>query len=251
MRTSDGRQPVGAWSRRLLHAAVLLLLLPVPTALAEPDSVPADDVLDALSAELDAAGAANPDPFEDVNRQIFLFNRGVDVVLLDPITRAYRFVLGDFARQSVRNLFANLRTPVVLVNNLLQFRGEDAAITTARFVVNSTMGMGGLFDPASSFGLDPRVSGFGDTLEVAGLSTGPYLVLPLLGPTTVRDGLGNLVDAAMTPQTYILPVMGTVLLTGSNGVVEREKYYDGLQALREQSVDYYASLRSAYFESKR
>lgn len=210
-----------------------------------------DDSLEALSAELDAADAANPDPFERVNRHIFTLNRGVDWILFDPLTRVYRFVLGDFARQSIRNLFANLNTPVVLVNDLLQLQGKDAAVTTARFVVNSTMGMAGLFDPASTFGLAPHVSGFGETLESAGLGSGPYLVLPLLGPTTVRDGFGNLVDAAMAPQTYILPVVGTVLLTGSSGVVEREKHFEGLQALREQSVDFYASLRSAYFESRR
>ena len=275
MSGSNAREPIRTRARRQIHAALLLALLPgsgaaaepgvaaepaaaaAPAAAAEPaaaadsEALASEAALDALSAELDAAGDANPDPFEGINRQIFSFNRGVDIVLLDPITQAYRFVLGDFARQSLRNVFANLRTPVVLVNNLLQLRGEDAAVTTARFVVNSTMGMGGFFDPASSLGLAPHVSGFGETLEMAGLSSGPYLVLPLLGPTTVRDSLGNLVDAAMAPQTYILPVVSTVLITGSNGVVEREKYYEGLKALREQSVDYYASLRSAYFESKR
>jgi phospholipid-binding lipoprotein MlaA len=220
----------------------------------EPVSAPSQDSasernLDALSAELDETGNTRPDPFETVNRHIFSFNTGVDIVLLDPLTRAYRFVLGDFARQSVRNLFANLNTPVILVNDLLQLEAKDAAITTTRFVLNSTMGMGGLFDPASSFGLEAHDSGFGETLEAAGLPSGPYLMMPLLGPTTVRDGFGNLVDVAMAPQSYILPVLGSIILTGSNGVVVREKHFEDMQALREQSVDYYASLRSAFFEN--
>ena len=226
----------------------------IDAAPAEPLAAPSQDSaseenLDALSAELDASGDARPDPFETVNRQILSFNNGVDIVLLDPLTRAYRFVLGDFARQSVRNLFANLNTPVILVNDLLQLEAKAAAITTTRFVLNSTMGMGGLFDPASSFGLEGHDSGFGETLEAAGLPSGPYLMMPLFGPTTVRDGFGNLVDVAMAPQSYVLPLLGSILITGSNGVVVREKHFEDMQALREQSVDYYASLRSAFFES--
>jgi phospholipid-binding lipoprotein MlaA len=273
----EAREPLRARYRRFWHAALVLGLVcalgrpagaePVeaavpgseasPLVLVTPEAPPppatrdgyapmSDDALDALSAELDANSAKNPDPFEGVNRQVFAFNRGVDAVLFDPISRAYRFVLGDFARQSIRNAFANLKTPVVLANNLLQLHPQDAAVTTARFVVNSTLGMGGLFDPASSFGLDARIAGFSDTLEAAGVTSGPYLVLPIFGPTTVRDGFGNLVDAAMAPQTYILPVVGTMVLTGSSGVVERDRYFEGLEALRESSIDYYASLRSAY-----
>lgn len=261
MSRSDASASWRARCCRALYAAIFLLSCPMPALAAddgnEPGTVelaivapevPADDGLDALSAELDAG---HPDPFEGVNRRIFRFNRGVDVVLLDPLTRAYGFVLPEFAKQSVRNVFANLNTPVVLVNDLLQLRGEDALVTAARFVMNTTMGMGGLFDAAASVGLEPHQSGFSETLASAGIASGPYLVLPLLGPTTVRDGVASVVDLALAPQSYVLPVVGSLLVTSSHGITQREKYLEGLEALRESSVDYYASFRSAYFDSRR
>ncbi len=233
-------------------ARQLALLLPAEDA--QPGARPAtpgpwgEDELDALSAELDESIAQ--DPFESVNRYVFSFNEGVDFVLLDPVTRAYSFLLPDGVKSSVRNVFANLNTPVVLVNHLLQLEPRNAFVTTARFLVNSTMGMAGLFDAASTMGLEPHETGFSDTLAVAGVGRGPYLVVPFLGPSTVRDGFGNIVDLAMAPQSYLLPVVGSVLLTGSNGIILREEHFDGLQALRDSSVDYYSSLRSAYLESR-
>lgn len=208
----------------------------------------ADAALDVFAAELDAAPDYS-DPLEPLNRHILSFNRGVDYVLLDPLTRAYAFVMPDLARQSVRNLFANLNTPVVLVNDVLQLRGKDALVTTARFVINSTMGMAGLFDPATTFGLEANDANFSQTLSVAGVPTGPYLVVPLFGPTTVRDGFGGIVDLAMSPQAYVLPLLPVVIVAGSGGFAERERHQEGLDALRESSIDYYASLRSAYLES--
>ena len=207
--------------------------------------------LDALSSELDASRASDADPLESMNRQILSFNRGVDALLLDPLTQAYAFVVPELARQSVRNAFANLNSPVVLVNDLLQLEGEDAFVTTARFLINSTMGMGGFFDAAASMGLDSHVSNFSETLSVAGVPMGPYLVVPLLGPTTVRDGFGTIVDLAMSPQIYILPVTSVVIVTGSDGFSLRAGHADDLAALRETSVDYYAALRSAYLDRKR
>lgn len=236
---------VRGWAHGLALAALLAAF--VPPAAADPAVPSEDDALDALSAELDAA---NPDPFERVNRRIFGLNRGFDLAVLDPMTRAYAYAVPDFARQSIRNVFANLNTPAALVNDLLQFELEDAAVTTARFVINSTMGMGGLFDAASSMGLEPHRADFSETLSFAGIPRGPYLMMPLLGPTTVRDGFGSLVDLAMAPQTYALPFLGFVLVTGSQGFTERERHFEGLQALRGSSIDPYASLRSAYLESR-
>ena len=219
-----------------------------PATAQAAEVAPGDATLDALSAELDTA---QPDPFERMNREVFRFNRGVDTVLLDPVTRAYAFVVPPFARQSVRNVFANLNTPAALVNDLLQLEGRDAFVTVARFVINSTMGMGGLFDAASSMGLESHRADFSETLAFVGVPRGPYLVLPLVGPSTVRDGFGSLVDLAMSPQVYALPLLGFALVTGSQGMTEREKYFEGMEALRESSIDYYASLRSAYLESRR
>jgi phospholipid-binding lipoprotein MlaA len=248
MSASFAREPVRARSRRWIQAALLIAFFPAFGAAEEPAAPSAEDDLDALSAELDAG---QPDPFECVNRQIFRFNHGVDAVLLDPMTRAYAFVVPEFARQSVRNAFANLNTPAALVNDLLQLEPKDALVTTARFLINSSMGMGGLFDAASTMGLPPHRADFSETLAFAGIPSGPYLIMPLLGPTTVRDGFGSLVDLAMAPQTYALPLLGFMLVTGSQGMTEREKHFEGMQALRDSSIDYYASLRSAYFDSRR
>ena len=219
-----------------------------PATAQAAEVAPGDATLDALSAELDTA---QPDPFERMNREVCRFNRGVDTVLLDPVTRAYAFVVPPFARQSVRNVFANLNTPAALVNDLLQLEGKDAFVTVARFVINSTMGMGGLFDAASSMGLESHRADFSETLAFTGVPRGPYLVLPLVGPSTVRDVFGSLVDLAMAPQVYALPLLGFALVTGSQGMTEREEHFEGMEALRESSIDYYASLRSAYLESRR
>jgi len=248
MSASLAREPLRARSRRWIHVALLISFFPAFGAAEEPSAPAAEDDLDALSAELDAG---QPDPFECVNRQIFSFNHGVDAVLLDPMTRAYAFVVPEFARQSIRNAFANLNAPAALVNDLLQLEPKDALVTTARFLINSSMGMGGLFDAASTMGLPPHRADFSETLAFAGIPSGPYLIMPMLGPTTVRDGFGSLVDLAMAPQTYALPFLGFVLVTGSQGMTEREKHFEGMQALRESSIDYYASLRSAYFDSRR
>lgn len=210
-----------------------------------------DADLEALSSELEASRAGDSDPLEPLNRHILTFNHGVDAVLLDPLTEAYAFLVPELARQSVRNAFANLNAPVILVNDLLQLEGRDAFVTTARFVINTTMGMGGLFDAAATMGLEAHVSNFSETLSSAGVPMGPYLVLPLLGPTTVRDGFGTVVDLAMSPQVYVLPVTSVMLVAGGDGFSLRERHADDLAALRESSVDYYAALRSAYLDRRR
>ncbi len=236
--------PAGA--RRWARAALVAACLP-GAAGAEPAAPSEDEALDALSAELDSGDL---DPFERCNRRVFVLNRGIDAVLLDPMTRAYAYAVPDFARQSIRNVFTNLNTPSALVNDLLQLEWKDASVTTARFVINSTMGMGGLFDAASSVGLGTHRADFSETLAFVGIPRGPYLVMPLLGPTTVRDGIGSLVDLAMAPQTYALPLLGFILVTGSQGLTEREEHFEGLEALAEASIDPYASLRSAYLSSR-
>lgn len=209
-----------------------------------------DADLDAISLEIEAERAGDSDPFEPLNRRMLAVNLGVDALILDPLTSVYSFVFPELVRQSVRNAFANLGSPSILVNDLLQLEGRDAANTTARFLINSTMGMGGFFDAASSMGFEPHISSFSETLETFGIPSGPFLILPLIGPTTVRDGFGSLVDLAMSPQIYILPIAGIVIVTGSDGFSLRERNAEELMALRESSVDYYSALRRAYLDSR-
>jgi len=232
-----------------------------PAAAHPPDRAPAEDFafpgsdafagdedLDALSAELDQTGR---DPLEPMNRQVFRFNRGLETLVLDPVTRGYAWLVPPFGRETVRNLFRNLNTPAVLVNDLLQLRARAAAITASRFVINTTLGMGGLFDPAASFGMPAHESDFGQTLARAGLGSGPYIVVPVIGPTTVRDGVGTAVDTLLWPVAWVLPLAGWLAVGGSHGIAQREVHMDDLEALRENSVDYYAALRTAYLASRR
>ena len=217
---------------------------------------PAGEVEDPLLVELEQGEALSsfPDPFEAANRHVLCFNRGLDDFLIDPITRAYQFILPYPLRRSVRNFFDNLDTPVVLVNDVLQLEWHDAGVTTGRFLLNTTLGIGGLFDPSTYIGVPGHHSDFGETMAVYGTPSGPYLVLPLIGPTTVRDGFGTLVHFLFRPTTYLLgpadQLFYGVIYGGGSGLVERDEHEQALRALEESSVDYYAALRNAYYQTR-
>jgi phospholipid-binding lipoprotein MlaA len=199
---------------------------------------------------VDDAGPTVADPLEGSNRAILGFNQRVDDFLLDPLTDAYRFVVPKPASRSLRRVFTNLNTPVYFMNNLFQLRPHDAAETLGACIVNSTFGLGGILDASSAVYLQPRPADFGQTLAVAGVGHGPYLVVPLFGPTTVRDGFGGVVDFFMHPATYFLGIPTLIIWGGSDGVLRREAVADQLEALEESSVDYYSVLRSAYVQAR-
>jgi phospholipid-binding lipoprotein MlaA len=175
------------------------------------------------------------------------FNRGLDWILVDPLTRAYSWVMPDPGERAVRRFFDNLASPSVLVNDLLQLRGRRAAVTSARFLVNTTVGVVGLFDPAQRFGLADHHSDFGQTLWVYGVGSGPYLMLPLFGPSTARDGFGRLVDGALRPDTWLLGGAPLLVLGVGDGLSLRAMHREALEELERSSVDYYAALRSVYW----
>ena len=139
-------------------------------------------------AEEDDAG----DPWEPMNRGLFWVNDGLDRYAIEPVSKAWDFVLPDFAQRSLRNAFENLRFPIVFFNDLFQGKPKQAGQDLARFVLNSTVGIGGLLDPASTIGLKQRNEDFGQTLGYWGVPPGPYLMLPFFGPSSVRDGVGKL-----------------------------------------------------------
>jgi len=142
----------------------------------------------------------------------------------------------------------------VMANDLFQMQWRDAGVTTVRFCVNTTAGIGGLFDPAASMGWEGHYSDFGQTLALLGVPSGPYVMLPVLGPTTPRDGFGSLAGIFFRPATYLLGPGGLIYYStiygGSLGVIEREANADGIRLLKESSIDYYAALRSAYTQSR-
>ncbi|MBL4712100.1 MAG: VacJ family lipoprotein, partial [Gammaproteobacteria bacterium] len=147
-------------------------------------------------------GPENPDdPFESYNRSMFAFNEGVDKYAFKPVAQGYDFIMPNFASKGVSNFFSNIDDIVVFFNQLLQFKFTEAAATSARFIFNSTFGLLGLIDFASDMNLPKQNEDFGQTLATWGVPSGPYVVLPLLGPLTVRDTAGLAVD-----WTYFDPI---------------------------------------------
>ena len=221
-------------------------------SIAPPDAL--DEEYDALFDEEfgldDDAALAKIDPFEETNRNFLKFNRAVDKVFWNPLTTVYRFFVPTPLRLGVRNVFGNIRSPVVIVNHLLQGRVIDAGETLGAFVLNATAGIGGLFDAAAEAGLEIGDEDFGQTLAKAGVGSGPYIMVPVFGPNTLRDGVGGIVDLAFDPATYLLGPIQGLFISGPRGFALREEFADDLAALEESSVDYYAAMRSAYLQTR-
>lgn len=194
------------------------------------------------------------DPLEGVNRGVFKFNDTVDTAVLEPVAKGYRTAVPAPARTGVRNALRNLKTPTILANNLLQADITGAGDTLTRFFANTLFGLGGFVDVASNGGPSYREEDFGQTLGVWGVDHGPYLVLPLLGPSSVRDTTGLVVD------TYADPLRMWLMNTDRDGwyygkvavasVDKREELLDVLADLKKNSVDYYAAMRSAYIQKR-
>jgi phospholipid-binding lipoprotein MlaA len=193
------------------------------------------------------------DPWEPANRWIFRFNQGLDTVFWSPLTTAYQFVIPEPARRALARSAANLNAPSIFANQLFQLRFEDASKTLGRFVLNSTVGMAGLFDAAADgAGWEPTHADFGQTLALLGVGSGPYLVVPIFGPSTVRDGVGNLVDLGLQPLTYVFGIISfeQVFIGGGQGLIRRDRVDRELEALEASSIDFYAALRSAYLQNR-
>jgi phospholipid-binding lipoprotein MlaA len=188
-----------------------------------------------------------PDPLEPMNRGVFRGNRAIDHVLLDPLTRLYGAIVPDPVKRAVRGVFSNLNQPVVIANDLLQLEPRLAGEATARFLLNTTFGIGGILDPATEAGFEKHHADFGQTLGKAGVGPGLYLVIPLLGPSTARDAVGTVIDLALRPDTWLLPLGPRILLGGTWGITEREHHLESLEALERSSVDFYAAVRTAYW----
>lgn len=216
-------------------------------AIAAPPSYPADPLFDEDYEEMEEGV---PDPAEETNRQIFEANQQMDRFVFDPITRGYRFVVPDPLRTGIRNAFDNIDSPIVLANDLLQLEWEDAGITVVRLVLNSTLGIGGLFDVATRMGIEGHDSDFGQTLALAGVPSGPFLMVPIFGPTTLRDGFGTAVDLGMSPTTHLFGPVVLLYYGGTSGLALRDEHFDDLKELEKSSLDYYSTLRSAWWQQR-
>ena len=194
------------------------------------------------------ATAANPDPWEPVNRAIFSFNEVADKAVLEPAAKGYRAVLPNRVRESIGNFLYNLREPAYAVNSALQ--GERVAFGTSvgRLIINSTLGVAGLFDPATTFGYPKVDTRFDKTLATWGVGQGPYVVLPLFGPDTVRGAVGRVPDAFMNPIQYLDGNWPWISQNVAEGLDFRAQNIETIDDLRNGSVDFYATIRSIYLQ---
>ena len=198
------------------------------------------------------ASTGNPrDPFEPLNRGIYHFNDGVDTVLLKPAAEVYRGVLPQFVRTGVSNFYSNINDVIVALNNLLQGKFLNAASDVGRIAVNTTVGVLGVFDAATHVGLEKHDEDFGQTLGYWGIGPGPYLVIPLLGPSSVRDAIGRVVDFFTDPVTYVNPTRDRNMLWGVRFVNRRSELLETSKILETAALDPYEFLRDAYLQRRR
>jgi phospholipid-binding lipoprotein MlaA len=192
-------------------------------------------------------GVANDDPLEPLNRKVFYANRVIDGVLIRPAAEAYRGVVPYFVQDRFRNVLNNLAEIRILANNVLQWRWNAAGTTFSRLVLNSTAGVAGLFDVATSEGLARQSGDFGQTLHGWGVGEGIYLVLPLFGPSNVRDAIGLGVDLYSTPPGPYLPNSSSDAVKAvriADGVDQRSRNIEALDVIEQGSLDFYSQLKS-------
>ena len=213
-------------------------------------SPPPDD-----DAEAKAEFEQINDPLEPTNRAIFTFNDGLDTYFLRPAAQGYRAVVPPFGRDRVLDFLDNLKMPIYFANDLLQGNLSLATVTMERFLLNSTFGVGGLMDVAEPMGIPGHKSDFGQTFGVWGIGEGPYLVLPLYGPSNPRDAIGTGIESYGDPLDYYLNnnYLKWVAWTrmGATALSQREAYLDLLDDVKRTSLDYYSAMRSLYRQRRK
>nr|WP_224795889.1 VacJ family lipoprotein [Pseudomonas fluorescens] len=190
---------------------------------------------------------SDADPWEGINRPIFAFNDALDTYALKPLAQGYQFITPGVVQESIHNVFNNLGEVKNLANDVLQVKFHSAGVDTSRFLLNSTIGLVGLIDVATPMGLQRSDEDFGQTLGYWGVNSGPYLVLPLLGPSTLRDAPAILPDAYANPVRYIGDVPTRNSLYGLDVIDGRAQY---LTAEKLMTGDKYTFIRSAYLQSR-
>lgn len=193
------------------------------------------------------------DPLEPVNRAIFKFNNVVDGYVIRPVAVGYRYVVPAWGRQRVTNVFYNISEPVTVLNSVLQADPENAFTALWRFIINSTFGLLGTFDAASELGLKARPEDFGQTLGVWGVKDSTYIVLPILGPSTLRDGVSLAADYYTNPFYNGMIVHDDDVVWGMvivNGLNKRTNLLDVTDDIDKNSLDPYATYRSAYLQKR-
>jgi len=197
-----------------------------------------------------AAEQEKVDPWEGGNRKIFAFNEGLDIHLIEPVARGWDKIMPAQVQESLTNFYSNLRYPVVFFNDLFQAKPAAAAIETGRFLVNTTLGFGGFFDPATTWGLPRHEEDFGLTLGHWGMDAGRYLMIPLLGPSTVRDLTGQIVDVPLGVISIVADWYITTPVRAVQVINTRAAYLGIVDENRRAAFDYYSFLRDAYLHHR-
>jgi phospholipid-binding lipoprotein MlaA len=200
-------------------------------------------------ASVPTSAQQDDDPLEPMNRAIFEFNNTLDGLILEPAARMYRFAFPQAARDGIGNFLDNLRTPVVLANDLMQGEFERAEMTLGRFMLNTVLGVGGFVDVGAMVGMpDRHTEDFGQTLAVYGVASGPYIMLPLLGPSNPRDATGLVVDALIDPFSILfsdaVPLEARLGQRGAMMLRFREENIETIEELKRTSIDFYAATRT-------
>ncbi|MCC6597822.1 MAG: VacJ family lipoprotein [Alphaproteobacteria bacterium] len=194
------------------------------------------------------------DPFEGTNRAVFAFNNKVDDIIIHPIAKGYNTVVPKPARTGVDNVLRNLKSPVTFANQALQGDVGGAGNVFVRTVINTLLGFGGLFDVAAAEGIEYEQEDFGQTLATWGVGHGPYLVVPIIGPSSLRDYVGYAVDSFADPlRWYLFNIDHEEIYYGKVGMeylTLRASLVDVLEDLEKSSIDYYAATRSAYYQRR-
>jgi phospholipid-binding lipoprotein MlaA len=208
----------------------------------------------ALVALLDChparAEPSEKDPWERVNRKIFRFNDTVDTYFFEPLAKGWSFLMPELVMESIGRAVDNARLPIHLLNDLLQGKPREGFDTVSRFLLNSTLGAGGLFDPAGTIGLSPRREDFGQTLGRWGYRDSAYVMLPFFGPSTVRDTVGLGVDGPVAVWPYFVGLPVSLGVRGGTAINSRALILEELESAKKGALDYYALVRNAYIQHR-
>ncbi|MBI2466325.1 MAG: VacJ family lipoprotein [Candidatus Rokubacteria bacterium] len=190
------------------------------------------------------------DPWEPFNERMFAFNHGLDRHVMKPVATGWDKVVPERAQRALKNAFQNASMPKRFVNSLFQLKFVGAAREMGRLVINSTVGLAGFFDVAKAAGLEPSDEDTGQTLAAYGVGPGPYLVLPFLPPTTVRDGIGFAIDSVLDPISYVAPFAANLGMTGGETINKRAENLETFEDVEESVLDLYSAVRNGYLQRR-
>lgn len=239
----------GSADGRAIKSGVLIMVLTASLQVlaATADATPATPADAVVQESLETTNPFNPDPWESFNRKIYAFNDVADRYFLKPVAKGYQWITPQFLEDGIHRIFSNLGEVSNILNSLLQAKFKNSAVDTGRLLINSTVGLLGFFDVATKMGLEPHAEDFGQTLGYWGLNSGPYIVLPLLGPRNVRDGFGGVADTFTNPVGYIdhVPTRNQVM---GVGVIDMRAQL--LQSEELITGDRYIFIRDAYLQRR-